>query len=696
MKTSKLLLFFSLFGFFCASIVVYFYILQKELTQKHTEFTISLNELKNSYSDSTNLILKNSLYIYSNQDNIAKINKKLKHDYNNLINSKILDEHNYINVKNKIENLKLDIDKHIEDIDFFLRINANIKNSILFLSRHVEESDILKKYDQEELLKARIILNHFNDAKNFQDLNYLAHIDFTLNSTSKNPDVMYYIESFNLHSNFLIKEYPLFLKSTNDILDNEKVIKNLDSIKSIFWNISINDSKALERFAYLLFSLFIVSFITIITLLIKYKRDNKKLEKISNSLEFSLNYDYLTGFKNRIKFEEDIKSIKDPYLILININEFKHINEIYGNLFGNKVLKKVSVFIKNEILELLECKLYRISGDEFGILLNNIVQDKVLDIAHTIEENISKHNFKIDDIDIYLKTSIAVNNIKPILENATSALKHIKTMHDLDVYQYDESNCTKQNVKENMEIIHTIKEALNENRIVPFFQPIINLQTSKIEKYEALVRLKLKDGKFIPPFKFLELSKKSSLYHKITKVMIEKVIDTAREYPQYRFSINLSMIDIDNDKIMQALFSLFERHKDAASRIDIELLESEYLEDIELVKNFINRLKVFGSKVLIDDFGTGYSNFSYFSELEIDIVKIDGSIVSEITTNDRKLHMLKSIKDFANGMGIKTVSEFVENQEIARTLKDLGAAYAQGYYFSAPLEKPLDNDNVII
>ncbi|MEA2092037.1 MAG: EAL domain-containing protein, partial [Campylobacterota bacterium] len=115
-----------------------------------------------------------------------------------------------------------------------------------------------------------------------------------------------------------------------------------------------------------------------------------------------------------------------------------------------------------------------------------------------------------------------------------------------------------------------------------------------------------------------------------------------------------------------------------------------------IVQKFITKLKTYGSKILIDDFGTGYSNFSYFSDLDIDIVKIDGSIVSEIETNERKLHMLTSIHKFSNGMDMKNVAEFVETKEVAILLREIGVEYAQGYYFSPPLPKPLDSDEVSI
>jgi EAL domain-containing protein (putative c-di-GMP-specific phosphodiesterase class I) len=247
-----------------------------------------------------------------------------------------------------------------------------------------------------------------------------------------------------------------------------------------------------------------------------------------------------------------------------------------------------------------------------------------------------------------------------------------------------------------MDTLSIIRSAIFNDRIVPFFQPIVNLQTLKIEKYEALVRLKLEDGTFLPPFKFLNISKKTSYYHEITKIMIEKTINIAKKFPKYRFSINISMADILDDEIISILLYSFKNNPSVCSRIDIELLEVEHLENISLVQTFIKNKHRFGSKILIDDFGSGYSNFSYFSDLDIDIVKIDGSIISEITTNDRKLHMLKSIHNFSKGMNMSSVAEFVETREIALLLRDIGVEYAQGYYFSKPLEMPLESDDVTL
>jgi len=699
LKISKLLFIFIITGILSFIAIINFYFIQKDFTQKHKEFLININNLENSYADITNLILKNSIYVYINQDNIAITNKQLKQNFKKLQNSEILRDSSYADVKVNVDYLQKCMEESLQNVEIFLRINASVKNSLLFLSRHVEDAKILEDYDQKELLKARIILKHFNDTKKLQDLIYVTNKDYLLKSESTNKNVQRYIEDFNIHSNFLMANYPSFINITKKILENKARHQRIHMIKEEFSEISLHDFKALDKFATFLFTLFFFSFLTIIILLIKYQRENRKLQETYSSLEYSHTYDQLTELYNRRKFELDIEDqnkFKNPSLIIVNINDFRYINDIYGNDIGNILLKEFSKFIENQIEKFYESSIYRLDGDEFGIIFNNLNQNRILNIANNLEQSIINNSFIINNIKLEVRVNIAINNVKPILENADLALKQIKKSNKSNIGIFDEEQHLKQNVEENMKMVQTIKEALLDNRIIPFFQPIINLQASKIEKYEALVRLRLNDGTILQPFQFLEIAQKSSQYHEITKIMIEKTILVAIKYPKYRFSINMSMQDISDYKITDMLFNLLEKYKDTNAKIDIELLESEHLNDIKVVKKFIKKLHTYGSYILVDDFGTGYSNFSYFSELDIDIVKIDGSIVKEITNNKRKFHMLKSIKEFANGMDIKTVSEFVETKEIAQKLKSIGATYAQGYYFSEPLEQPLDDDKVVI
>jgi len=695
MKLKQLMFLVLGIGIISSIAIVYFYIIQKDFTKQHREFLLSVNALENTHLDLEHQILQNSIYSYNNQDELSATINRVEETYKEILEFEILNDDTYLQTKKSLLSLQKDINLNLQNIEEYIMLNAGIKNSLVFLSRRIEDATFLKKEDRDLFIQATKILKHFNDAKRMQDLDYINHNNFLLKSKSSDAKTKSFIENFNLHSKYLINRYPIFLQTTKTILNND-IHRYLEKLKKDFSAIALNDFKALDMFAFILFSVFISSLFLIILLFIKYLNENKKLKETTASLQHSLSYDHLTDLHNRRAFEIQLQKIREPHLLILNIDGFKYINDIYGNDVGNVILQEFAQILKDEFSNRPNTCIYRLGGDEFGILFNQISSEKALDIAKVLEKKISNYDFIVYDLTLHLVVSIASNSTVPILENTDLALKLLKKDYTQRILEYNDSLNIKTDVKENMKTIEQIKTAVKNDKIVPFFQPIINLKTSKIEKYEALVRLKLEDGTFLAPYKFLDISKKSSYYHYITKTMIEKTLKMAQEFPQYRFSINISMIDILDAKLTHMLFETLNANPDIANRLDIELLESENLQNLEIVQEFITKLHAFGSKILIDDFGTGYSNFSYFSNLDIDLVKIDGSIVSEIETDNKKLHMLTSIHKFSNGMNMKNVAEFVETREVAILLREIGVEYAQGYYFSKPIERPLEDDRVVI
>jgi len=674
--------------------IIYFYIIQKDFTKQHREFLLSLNTFKSAHIDLEHQILQSSIYSYHNQDDMAKNIDSLESEYKALLESKILRDATYSEVKKELQVLQKGLKQHIRSTQNYLMLNASIKNSLVFLSRFIEEANFLQEQDSELFKNSWQILKSFNDAKLMQDIDHINHNSFLLSSNSKDKDTQDFITNFNMHSNFLIKKYPLYIQTTKNILSDDTRDK-LEGIKKTFSQLALDDFKALDIFASILFSVFIISLFFIIVLFLKYLRENKKLQETTTSLEYSLTHDQLTGLGSRAAFHIKLQETAKPHLLLANVDCFRCINDIYGNDIGNLVLQELSHIITAEFISVKNASIYRLGGDEFGILFDDIDSKEAFEIALQLEKKISNYNFLISELSLHLRVSIASNFIAPILENADLALKELKQDYTTRVLEYSEELNLKTNVEDNMNILEHIKLAVKNDNIIPYFQPIINLKTQKVEKYEALVRLRLADGSILEPFKFLDISKKSPYYHNITKSMIEKTLEMAKEFPQYRFSINFSMIDILDAKILEMLCEILKANPKVANRLDIELLESENLQNIEAVQDFISSIQKYGSKVLLDDFGTGYSNFSYFSNLNIDLIKIDGSIVREIESDKRKLHMLKSIHSFSNGMNMKNVAEFVENKEVADLLHEVGVEYAQGYYFGKPLERPLDSDEII-
>ncbi|MDA3946410.1 MAG: EAL domain-containing protein, partial [Helicobacteraceae bacterium] len=228
-----------------------------------------------------------------------------------------------------------------------------------------------------------------------------------------------------------------------------------------------------------------------------------------------------------------------------------------------------------------------------------------------------------------------------------------------------------------------LAKAIDQKRIVPYFQPIIHLESGKIIKYESLVRQIDTDGTIIKPEQFLELAAQTPLYRELTKMMIEHVFAAFVDKP-YRFSINLSMRDLLDSELMVILEDQLKANPESAKRLEIELLESEDLFDIQATERFITLLKSYGCRIAIDDFGTGYSNFSYIAKLSVDTLKIDGSLISKINTDEKYFQTVQAIVHYAQTLGLETVAEFIETKETALKLRDIGVTYGQGYYFDRP------------
>ena len=680
-----------LFGLFSFGSLSYFYLTQRSFVQNQREFLIHLNNLDNYNSDLTSEALKNSLFTYNSQDKIAYDYDVMQKELKQLQNSKILNNKSYAKIKDNIDKvLHVQVNNFLIKVQDFLLLNAAVKNSIVFLSSHVNTASYVQEKEPTLYVKAVKILDAFKDTRKMQDLDYLHKMHYLLQSDSKNRKIQLFVKTFNLHASYLMKKLPAFIATTKDVVVN-RVDDTIHKEKKEFNKITLHDFAFFDRFAFVVVVLLFLYLLLAIYLFMRYQKANR-------SLNYSLSHDNLTGLYDRSSLVKDTSTLqKNVIIMLFNIDAFKEINDVYGNDFGNQVLVKLTEFLSQYLSKISGVELYRVGGDEFAVIFTNKSVDEVMQVGINLEEAIRNQNFKIDNILTNLSVRVAINSIAPLLENADLALKAVKKDMNRRVIEYKEKLSVKKEWKKNIEVINMIKSALKEDRVVPYFQGIVNLRTMRIEKYEALVRLVLPSGEVLSPYAFLDVASKTHYYYDITEVMIKKTMKVAKAHPAQRFSINFSMKDITNENIIHTLFKLFDADKETAKRIDIELLETELVAvDDSRINDFITKIHSYGSKILIDDFGTGYSNFSYLSDLDVDIIKIDASITKEIVSNPRKLHILRTIHNFTSGMNMLNVAEYVETKEVALRLKEIGVEYAQGYLFSIPLPAPLQNSNVSI
>lgn len=411
--------------------------------------------------------------------------------------------------------------------------------------------------------------------------------------------------------------------------------------------------------------------------------------KYKNDLYNLLYTDNLTSLPNRAKLIDSLQQNKLNLdgISIFDINSFKEINDFFGHRIGDDILKGVGELIHNCIKDYKQLSLYKFPADTYCITNTNLEQDKFLEIVQNISEEVYKKVFYYEqyEIDVRITAGISFSHKNNKLITADIALQSAKKDHKDYLVFYDELDKL-QEYENNMLWSKKLKTAFQNDKIVVFYQPLINNKTLKVDKYECLVRLIDEDNKVISPFFFLDISKKSNQYSKLTKIVIEKSFKKFSELP-FEFSVNISYEDIEDPQFLDFIKEMLNKYK-VANKVVFEILEDENIKNYQHLINFVDEIKELGCKVAIDDFGSGYSNFEHLLKMNVDYLKIDASLIKNIATDENSLKITKTIVEFAKNLNLKTIAEFVENEEIFNIIKDLGADFSQGYYFSAPIPEP--------
>ncbi|MGJ0355031.1 bifunctional diguanylate cyclase/phosphodiesterase [Aliarcobacter cryaerophilus] len=400
--------------------------------------------------------------------------------------------------------------------------------------------------------------------------------------------------------------------------------------------------------------------------------------------------DELTLLPNRQKLLKDLKDSKIQKIAMININSFRDINNFYGFEAGDLVLKKFSQILLDKISTNINLDLYRVANDVFAICTKNKDNLKVIrDICTNIIEYFSLHPILINNNSFYLSISIGIaRNCKDsavqnnLLSKAEYALR-IAKKRDISILFLDENIELYNKLKENKKLIEELKNALISNNLLIYGQKLIN-NISKKEKYEILMRVKLEDGSILTPYSFLKEAKKAKLYLGMTRMLVKKACEYFKD-KDIDFNLNLTLEDIKDQYTMDFIVNAMEK-TNTAKQITFEIVESEGIESFTEVSNFIKKAKKLGCKIAIDDFGTGYSNFEYIIKLDVDYIKIDGSLIKNINTDNNLYLTVQTIVGFAKALKIKTVAEFVHNEEVLNCVKNLDIDYSQGFFIDEPKE----------
>lgn len=397
--------------------------------------------------------------------------------------------------------------------------------------------------------------------------------------------------------------------------------------------------------------------------------------------------DPLTGTYNRQFLRKFLGSI-DPSnysILMVDIDHFKMINDTYGHKIGDQVLQYVTSAISRSIRP--DDILIRYGGEEFLILIKKTGNASIKQIADRIRQEVAKSSFVYEKVKINVTVSIGAVEKLETFKKIGDAIKRADEMlylakrsgRNMVIVDIDQSHYKRQRIQ--VPIDH-IRAALDHNRIICHYQPIFDLQSGKIVKYEALIRMIDENGNTLLPYRFLQGILHTSLYADLTKRVIQIVMDTI-EKRGIACSLNLNVSDLMDNTIYNNLLQELEQREKLCRYLTIELLEYEAVDESEIKSRF-EKIQKFGVKIAIDDFGSGFANFSLFQELSVDMLKIDGKIVKEAATSEIAYNIVKNINNFAKDLKIPTVAEFVHDHATFCTIKELGIDYAQGFYLAEP------------
>ncbi|MFX4233741.1 EAL domain-containing response regulator [Aliarcobacter butzleri] len=422
----------------------------------------------------------------------------------------------------------------------------------------------------------------------------------------------------------------------------------------------------------------------------------KLLQAMSQSIIYyelkELFVDKLTNLPNRNKLKKDLTQTDDVLMAFFDIDGFLTLNDLFGEEIGDGILVELSYKLK-EHFPANEYSVYKLDVDKFVVVAVNSGKsvEEFYKYTKSFISKIENQSFLVNENEIDINLTVGVSHANGALayKYAQRTITYARTKLR-KIMIYNDSFNIHQSFENNIKWLKQLKNGFKENRFQAYFQPIVDTQTKEIYKYEALIRYIDENGNEVGPYNFLDIAKKTKQYPNIIKVILKDALKLIKEKNK-KVSINISYADISNKNTTKYIYDfLTEQSVEHTKLLSFEILESEEIVDFEEVSKFISEVKKFECIVGIDDFGAGYSNFHLLSKLKISFIKIDGSLIQNIHNSKDLEIIVRTISNIAKEFNVKTVAEFVANEEIYNKVKELNIDYSQGFYF----DKPISYDSI--
>ncbi len=432
--------------------------------------------------------------------------------------------------------------------------------------------------------------------------------------------------------------------------------------------------------------------------------DITELKGMARQLSYQATHDTLTGLINRREFEHQLESLlvkaqqdqQQHVMCYLDMDDFKIVNDTCGHIAGDEMLKSIAILLKKNIRE--TDVLARLGGDEFGILFESCPAGQVALVVEKIRQAISGFSFAWQDNVFNASISIGVVPIKhdsgtitDVLSSADSACYVAKERGRNCIHVFTEDDSAVAIRHGQMQWVQHIQRALAENRFVLYSQLIVPIgrKQGEADYAEILLRMYNEQGKLINPSSFLPAAERYHLMPAIDRWVVKNVFRCIREQVMREksismFTINLSGQTLGDESFLDYVQQQFSDSGISPNSVCFEITETAVISNIVFARQFISVLREKGCRFALDDFGSGLSSFSYLKTLPVDYLKIDGNFIRGLTSDRNDFNLVISINQIGHVMGINTIAECVEDEEILASLNNIGVDYVQGYGISMP------------
>jgi diguanylate cyclase (GGDEF)-like protein len=413
-------------------------------------------------------------------------------------------------------------------------------------------------------------------------------------------------------------------------------------------------------------------------------------------------YDDLTGLFNRSRTRDMLidtlrqgqrYGMTGAYLV-IGIDKLSLINEIYGYSAADAVI----IATGQRIEQLLRSSdtLGRVGGDSFGAVLTRCPVEHMSAVADKVLRAFREQPVRTSFGQFHVNVSIGgvaypsgAQTGSEVMARAEVALQQAKQAGRNCYMEYTRSDDQRREQRNSVEIGDQVMAALKADRICFAFQPVVDGRTGEVAFYEALMRVVMEDGSIIPASLFVQAIERLGLVRHIDYHTLELAVRELDAHPQVRLALNISGLTVSDGGWLHRLITLLGDRRDIAQRLMVEITETAAMQDFDESARFVRAVRELGCRVALDDFGAGYTSFRHLQALAIDLVKLDGSYVRNLSENRNSLLFVRTLLELANGVGLQTVAECVENEAEAELLRGEGVSFLQGYHFGRPsLERP--------